>query len=110
MPQTLDLDNHQITNDVIASVKNILEENDVQLDGKLDASTTLLGRQSVLDSLGLVTLLVDLEQQIEEKYNIAITLADDRAMSQESSPFKTVQTLSGYICLLLQEILQSDRA
>lgn len=93
----------EITPVVIESLKNVLEESEAPESGNLTRDTKLLGHNAVLDSLGLVTLLVDLEQRLEEDYDVTITLADERAMSQKSSPFRTVQSLSDYIHMLLQE-------
>lgn len=69
----------------------------------LDPKTVLLGQGSVVDSLGLVTLIVNLEQKIEQAYGISISLADERAMSHKSSPFRTVSTLTAYVEQLLAE-------
>ena len=48
------------------------------------------GGESNLDSLGLVSLIVGLEQNIEDELEKTISLADEKAMSQNSSPFKTL--------------------
>jgi acyl carrier protein len=65
--------------------------------------TTLYGKKSILDSLGLVSLIVAVETAIEEELDVSITLADEKAMSQKNSPFKTIGTLADYIFLLLEE-------
>ena len=72
-----------------------------RLDSGTD--TVLLGSGSRLDSLGLVNLIMSIEQLIEERYGQAVTLADERALSQKSSPFRTVGTLTEYTAGLLQE-------
>ena len=64
--------------------------------GGLDECTVLLGDQGLLDSLGLVTLLVDVEQGIADKTGTDIVLSDDRAVSARSSPFRTVGSLADY--------------
>ena len=43
------------------------------------------------------------EQKIEEELDIRLTLADEKAMSQKNSPFRTVASLSDYILLLMKE-------
>ena len=63
----------------------------------------LFGPGSGLDSLGLVTLLVDVEQRINDEFDSIITIMDDRAMSQRHSPFRSVGSLTDYIMQLLQE-------
>ena len=65
--------------------------------------TALLGQGSKLDSLGLINLIVAVEQNVEDKFDITITLADERAMSQEISPFRTVGSLADYIEMILEE-------
>ena len=98
----------EIVSHVISSLKNVLIENDnLDIIEDLNESTSLLGKHSILESLGLVTLLVDLEQRLEENYDVCVTLADERAMSQKHSPFRTVQSLTDYIRMLLEENLQS---
>tara|TARA_Y100001935_G_C16984700_1_gene350521 strand:- start:196 stop:483 length:288 start_codon:yes stop_codon:yes gene_type:complete len=63
-----------------------------------DASNTaIFGSESSLDSLGLVTLLVEIEQNVEDKFGVEITIADEKAMSMKNSPFMNVETLSNYI-------------
>ena len=68
-----------------------------------DINTSLYGQSSSLDSLGLVNLIVVIEQNIEDEFDAIITLADERAMSQKSSPFRTIDSLVDYIELLLNE-------
>jgi len=72
-----------------------------QLDKFVD--TVLFGSSGKLDSLGLVTLIIATEQKIEQELGITITLADERAISQKNSPFRTIGTLADYSSLLLEE-------
>jgi acyl carrier protein len=63
--------------------------------------TPLFGRDSVLDSLGFVNLIVAMEDKVEEQFDKAVVLADERALQKAASPFRTVGTLADYICELL---------
>jgi len=65
---------------------------------ELSEGTILLGRQSKLDSLDLVTFFVDLEQRIKSEFNATISLTDEKAMFQKESPFETIRSLTAYIC------------
>jgi hypothetical protein len=56
----------------------------------------LFGRGSPLDSMGLVTLLLDVEEALQAA-GLPILLTDDRAMSQARSPFRSVPALVEYI-------------
>jgi len=69
-----------------------------------DKNTVLFGKDGQLDSLGLVNLLVIIEQNIEDGFDVSITIADERAMSQKHSPFRTVGALVDYIEMILKEI------
>ena len=65
--------------------------------------TVLFGETGTLDSLGLVNLIVTTEQKIEEEFGILVSLADERAMSQKYSPFRTIGSLGDYIAILIKE-------
>ena len=68
-------------------------------------NTALFGSGSKLDSLDLINLVVAAEQNIEDEFDVTIKLADERVLSQKTSPFKTVRTLTDYIEMLLGEKL-----
>ena len=65
--------------------------------------TSLFGDASGLDSLGLVNLIVAVEDRINEKFELNIVLADENAMAAEHSPFQTVATLAAFIQARLKE-------
>lgn len=63
----------------------------------VDADTALFGRGALLDSLGLVSLVLELEMAVNDRYGTDIVLADEKAMAQKNSPFRTVGSLARYI-------------
>ena len=63
--------------------------------------TRLLGSQSVLDSMHLVSLIVTIEREVEDAFGVALTLADERALSMTESPFRSIQSLADYIGILI---------
>lgn len=65
--------------------------------------TRLLGPESGLDSIQLVNLIVTTEREIEDAIGVAVTLADERALSMKSSPFRSIQSLADYISLLIRD-------
>jgi hypothetical protein len=67
----------------------------------IDAKTRLFDREGILDSLGLVTLLADLELRLEDDFGLSLVLASERAMSRARSPFRSVSTLTEYICEII---------
>ena len=91
---------------VTSSFKEISSDQDDKNKPPLDElneSTYLIGRRSFLDSISLVSLLVEVEQKLNDDFGLSITIADERAMSQEKSPFRTMGTLVDYIQLLVNE-------
>ena len=66
---------------------NAQNPSDQQIEKSLD--TVLLGPSSKLDSLGLVNFIITAEQNVEEVFEISLTLANERAISYKNSPFKT---------------------
>lgn len=84
-----------------------VEELNQQLpeERQLDKSnkTELFGQSGKLDSLGLVNLVITIEENVSDEFGVPITVADERAMSQKNSPFKTIGTLGEYIAMLLGE-------
>ena len=65
--------------------------------------TRLLGPQSVLDSMHLVSLIVTTEREIEDAFGVTLTLANERALSMKASPFRSIQSLADYIALLMRD-------
>jgi len=65
--------------------------------------TRLLGAQSVLDSLHLVSLLINIERELEDTFGLPLTLADERALSMKESPFRTIESLASYVGVLINE-------
>jgi hypothetical protein len=65
--------------------------------------TRLLGPQSVLNSMNVVSLIIAIEREIEDAFGVALTLADERALSMKASPFRSIQSLADYIALLIRD-------
>ena len=71
---------------------------------KLEVSATapLFGAESPLDSLGLVALVIDVEEAMIGK-GFNVVLSDERALSQRRSPFRDIASLVDYIERLINE-------
>jgi acyl carrier protein len=65
--------------------------------------TVIVGKDAVLDSVEVVALIVNIEQKLEIDHDVSVTLASDKAMSQRSSPFRTVGVLADHVIATLQE-------
>ena len=65
--------------------------------------TILFGENGALDSIGLVNFIVEVEQKIGEVFGTSVLIADEKAVSQKNSPFRTIGTLVDYLTLLLEK-------
>lgn len=74
-----------------------LEEKSRDVPPDLGPDTEIFGKSSLLDSLGLVTMVMEIENRLEEEHGVTVVLASDRAMSRRSSPFRTVGALVDHI-------------
>lgn len=64
--------------------------------------TALYGDAGGLDSLTLVSLIMDVEEAVNDRTGGGLVLADERAMSQRRNPFRDVRSLADYVVARLQ--------
>ncbi|WP_373989514.1 hypothetical protein [Duganella sp. BuS-21] len=88
---------------ILQALNNINDERGPDEQLTVGLETRLFGADAVLDSLSLVSVIVDVEGAVSEQAGRDISLTDDRAMSQAVSPFTDVNSLTAYIGLLLSE-------
>jgi acyl carrier protein len=92
---------------VISMIATTIGDFSVSVPGEfvktIDEETILFGADGLLDSLGLVSVVLDIEQQVNDIMETSISVADDRAMSQERNPFRTAGSLADYILTLIEE-------
>lgn len=91
----------KITEALFEAIDELNQQQPEDQQVQKEMNTPLFGSDGVLDSYALVNLIVTIEQKIQEKLDIAVTLADEKAMSQKNSPFRTVEALAGYIQQLI---------
>ena len=97
----------EITDDAIREVvlkamRNANEARDAASQLAIAADAPIFGPDSSLDSLGLVGLLLDIEEGLQE-IGCEVVLSDERAVSQKRSPFRSVQSLVSYVSTLAKE-------
>jgi acyl carrier protein len=93
--------------DILKLLFDSIDEMNLDLDPKekivKDENTVVFGKDSSLDSIGLVNFITIIEEHLENETGNFVTIADERALSLEDSPFKTIGTLKNYIEVLLNE-------
>jgi len=86
---------------VISVVKDIGEELGIDALKSPSSKTKLFGKN--LDSMGVVLLVAEIEDELSENFNLEIAVADERAMSQKTSPFRTISSLTKYLEVIIDE-------
>ncbi|HBJ37776.1 MAG TPA: hypothetical protein DDZ51_24075 [Planctomycetaceae bacterium] len=81
---------------VIGCIARLNEQRETDSKLPTGADSPLFGDGSPLDSLGLVTLTMDVEDAFADQ-GVEVSLSDSRAMSRKQSPFRTVATLVQFI-------------
>lgn len=88
---------------VILNVRSLVDTLPDEQKFIVDQNTILFGNGSNVDSLSLVSIIVDLETTFSEDYKLDISLSDDKAMMRKNSPFDSVKSLVDYINELVNE-------
>jgi acyl carrier protein len=88
---------------VLSALHEMGEDDDNSALIEANVKTKLFGANGALDSVNIVFLITELEEKISDDFGVDITLADEKAMSQVTSPFRNVETLANYIGQLVEE-------
>lgn len=88
---------------IIEILKDLNEELENEAFNNPTSKTKLYGGSGALDSLALVSFITDLEEKISDEFEKDIVLADEKAMSAKTSPFRNIESLTLYIKTLLEE-------
>jgi len=68
-----------------------------------NGSSIIFGQGGMLDSLGLVSFLADLEYRLSQEFDRSVVLASEQAMSRSRSPFRDVSALADHVTELLEK-------
>jgi acyl carrier protein len=90
------MDKNQINEIVLNVINEYLSTNNIHLSGELTKDTPLIGSHSILDSMGVVNVIVDIETAFLDE-DVEISLTSEAAMSGRISPFRSVGSLCNFI-------------
>jgi len=93
----------KITDIILSSIEEFNDSSDLDSPISNDLEVKLFGSSGQLDSIGLVNLIVIIEEQIDDELDINISIASEKAMSQKRSPFRSIAALSEFVELLVQD-------
>ena len=84
-------------------VRETAAERGAVVPSDFNHDTPLFGREGIFDSMGLVTMVVEVEEAIADEFGVEIALADHRAMSEEKSPYTNISALAAFAQRLIDE-------
>jgi len=88
-------------------VRNALQELNEELQyeslEEVSEKTPIFGGEESIDSLSLVSLIVNLESEIQSVFGSQTILSDERAMSVRNSPYRTAGSLVAFVLSRLSE-------
>jgi hypothetical protein len=61
------------------------------------SSTALIGEQAVVDSVGFITLLVAIEQNLDSIVDLSASFMEQDAIDDVKNPFRTLGSLTDHI-------------
>lgn len=95
------LDKAKIVDLLLTVLKSSLDEIDGRVDLAEGENIKLFGGEGLLDSIGLVSYIVEVEEKLEDEFGVSVVLANEKAMSRRTSPFARISYLAEFI---LEEI------
>ena len=98
----------KIKNIVLESIEEIFKEKNPADALPHGEEIKIFGDGGVLDSIGLVSLIVVVEERIENEFGVDVMLSNEKALSQKRSPFLTDKTLASYVEGLVQVELKNE--
>ena len=94
---------------VLAIISDAISDLNDELDydhlRKISGTTPIFDGDDSLDSLSLVSLIVDIEARVEDSFATEVVLASEKAMSMKNSPYRSVASLTDFV---LEELANSD--
>jgi D-alanine--poly(phosphoribitol) ligase subunit 2 len=96
------MDRNAVVRELYHAIGRINELRDPKDRIACTEETILFGSGGVLDSLGLVSLILDVELAVNEQSGTTLVLADAHAMAQRHNPFRDVRSLADYVMSRLE--------
>jgi hypothetical protein len=97
------IERENIVNLLLATLEAHFDEVNETVDLSERENIKLFGGDGLLDSIGLVTYVVEVEERLEDEFDVSVVLADEKAMSRRTSPFARISYLVDYILEVVNE-------
>ena len=87
----------RVTEVVYAAIDEINRQRPVSDQLIKSENTLLTGSDAALDSLGLITFILSVEQKIQEHFHQPISLSDENIIQSNNGPLMSIGSLITYI-------------
>ncbi|MBF0135491.1 MAG: hypothetical protein H7833_05650 [Magnetococcus sp. DMHC-1] len=87
---------------VMTAVTNALRMKGRRTDD-LSGASVLIGTDAIIDSISMVTLIVEIEESVANRFGKEVILAGDGEIFGAESPFRTLDLLVAHVLRLLAE-------
>lgn len=96
-PAVDDSAREQIFSIISDAITDLNDELDYDHLREISNSTAVFDGDDSLDSLSLVSLIVDIEARVEDSFTTEVVLASEKAMSMKNSPYRNVASLVDFV-------------
>ena len=73
------------------------KNNELNINMEKSLDTCIIGSESQLDSLGVLSFVVELEKEIEEEFKLEISLISDEFLNDESDHMSSLKNLKLFL-------------
>tara|TARA_B100000579_G_scaffold238235_1_gene195351 strand:- start:3425 stop:3709 length:285 start_codon:yes stop_codon:yes gene_type:complete len=80
---------------IFNTIDNINSDLGVNIEKSIESD--IIGGESPLDSLGVISFLMELESNVETSLDVDITLVNDDVLSEDNNPLKNVGTIIDHL-------------
>ncbi len=87
----------QIFSIISDAITDLNDELDYDHLREISNTTAVFDGDDSLDSLSLVSLIVDIEARVEDSFTTEVVLASEKAMSMKNSPYRNVASLVDFV-------------
>ena len=91
------MDRNRLIMLVVEQLQEALDEEDREEETEVTSTSPLVGAEAVISSLGLVNFITNVETELDDQFELEVTLVSEEALSRSKSPFQTCETLTDYI-------------
>jgi acyl carrier protein len=93
----------EVQNVIFQALTALNQERGADEQIEIGPDTALFGPDAVLNSLELVSVMVDIETTAADEFGQSVSLTDDEAMGRDPVPFVSVSALTEYILEVLSK-------